>query len=139
MQGFIENTKIYTNNGIKSIQCIDTNTDMVLDKNNTFVPVKKIICNSYNKIINLNIEKTQMIKTTEDQQFLTIKDFGDEPVWKKAGDLTISDYVAITSTRLNINDDENELYLLMGIFITCGTLEGCNDNNSFSVENVITK
>lgn len=135
MSGFIENTKIYTNNGIKFIQSINTNTDMVLDKNNTFVSVKKIINNGYNKIINLNIEKTQMIKTTEDQHFLTIKKFGDEPVWKKAYELRIDDYVAITSIRLNTNnDDENELYLLMGIFITCGTLEGCNnDNITFTV------
>ena len=118
---------IYTfNNGSKQIKDIQQD-DIIYDGfNNTFTTLgsRDSISKKYENILELNIFKTRPIHLTSYNKVLTIKKHTDKQVWKNIDELTITDYVAITTKKLlTVRSNNEDKYLLMGIYISCGKIE----------------
>ena len=113
--------EIYTfNNGIKNIKDL-TKDDIIYDgEKETKIDIVK----QYKRTVMLCIYKTRPLKLSYERKVLTIKNIDDVPVWKNVNELTVMDYVAITTKELSIEESDNEYrYMLMGIYISCGDIE----------------
>jgi hypothetical protein len=113
--------EIYTfNNGIKNIKDL-TKDDIIYDgEKETKIDIVK----QYKKTVMLCIYKTRPLKLSYERKVLTIKNIDDVPVWKNVNELTVMDYVAITTKELSIEESDDEYrYMLMGIYISCGDIE----------------
>ncbi len=130
---------IYTfNNGSKQVNNAKQGDIVYNSVDNEFVTINNV-STRYEPILELNVFKTRPIQLTRNNQVLTIQKNDNntyKPVWKNIDELTIKDYVAITTKKLSTakvadNDDDISLddykYLLMGIYISCG--EMCYSSN----------
>ena len=115
---------IYTfNEGSRKINRIKEG-DIIYDGiNNKFITINNVFRN-YNYVLELCVYKTRPIKLTGLNKVLTIQHNNDKPIWKNVNELTVIDYVAITTKHLStIKYDNIDKYLLMGIYITCGKIK----------------
>jgi hypothetical protein len=113
--------EIYTfNNGIKNIKDL-TKDDIIYDgEKETKIDIVK----QYKRTVMLCIYKTRPLKLSYERKVLTIKNIDDVPVWKNVNELTVMDFVAITTKELSIEESDDEYrYMLMGIYISCGYIE----------------
>ena len=113
--------EIYTfNNGIKNIKDL-TKDDIIYDgEKETKIDIVK----QYKRTVMLCIYKTRPLKLSYERKVLTVKNIDDIPVWKNVNELTVMDFVAITTKELSIEESDDEYrYMLMGIYISCGDIE----------------
>ena len=137
---FLENTEVMTMKGIKNIQDVELNDEVVTHTGS----VKKVLQLHKNplnnrKIFKLQVHKTKSIFVTDNHRFMSISKENSKPTWRRIDELTTDNYLVIPAyegemkneTINNITVDE-EYAKLFGMFYMDGmvTNSGIKFNNN---------
>ena len=150
---FVAGTQVLTNTGYKNIENVQIN-DKLLTHTGKFQKINNLQQKIYSqKIYEIDITyHPETIICTEEHPFYvrtinnmsTNKSF-DEPIWKKAKDLTPSDYFGMVINRnniipeftfdINIKLDTKDQWFMMGYFVGNGIIEDDTYNIKFIIDN----
>ena len=99
---FVENTEVMTMDGIKKIQNVEINNEIVTHtgKVNKVLQIHKNLLNN-RKIMLLSVYNTKNIFVTDNHKFLSISKNNYKPEWRSINELNYNHFIAIPSYKSN--------------------------------------